>query len=142
MKLAGRTSRRSSTSPTTTALMVLHGQEAPPARSLSGRGRSSSSIGMATPVLAASRERIALPLTAAAMVLLATPVSAQLGSRRGSAVGVNLAVGALIGIGFYLGSQILFALGTLLGLPPLLVALLPALAITACAVLLLRRMHW
>jgi lipopolysaccharide export system permease protein len=87
-------------------------------------------------------QRLALPLTAAAMVLLATPVSAQLGSRRGNAVGVNLAVGALIGIGFYLGSQIVFALGTLLGLPPFLVALLPALAIAACAALLLKRMHW
>ncbi|KGE03978.1 LPS export ABC transporter permease LptG [Pseudohaliea rubra] len=87
-------------------------------------------------------QRLALPLTAAAMVLLATPISAQLGSRRGSAVGVNLAIGALIGISFYLGSQIIFALGTLLGLPPLLVALLPALATAACAALLLKRMHW
>jgi lipopolysaccharide export system permease protein len=87
-------------------------------------------------------QRLALPLTAAAMVFLATPLSAQLGSRRGNAVGVNLAIGALIGIGFYLGSQIAFALGTLVGLPPLLVALLPALVIAAFAALLLRRMHW
>lgn len=87
-------------------------------------------------------QRLTLPLTAGAMVLLATPVGGQVGSRRGNAVGLNLAIGALIGIGFYLGSQIIFALGTLLGLYPPLVALLPASAVAGCAAVLLRRMHW
>mgnify|MGYP006271735471 CR=1 FL=1 len=92
--------------------------------------------------LSAFWQRLTLPLTTAAMVLLATPVSARVGARRGKTMGVDLAVGALIGIGFYLGSQIVFALGTLLHLYQPLVAFLPALAVTACALVLLRRMHW
>jgi lipopolysaccharide export system permease protein len=87
-------------------------------------------------------QRLTLPLTVAAMVLLATPIAAGVGSSRGGSVGASLALGAAIGIGFYLGSQILFALGQLFALSQPLVALSPTLIIAASAWLLFRRMHW
>jgi len=92
--------------------------------------------------LSAFWQRLALPLTGAAMVLLATAVSAGLGSRRSNNVGASLGLGALIGIGFYLGSQILLAAGQLLALSLPLVALLPTLSVLVFAALMLRRMHW
>jgi lipopolysaccharide export system permease protein len=87
-------------------------------------------------------QRLLMPLTVGAMVLLATPISASLGSRRSSNFGVNMAIGALVGILFYLGTQIIFALGQLLAVPEPLVALAPTLVVLAVALLLLRRMRW
>ena len=87
-------------------------------------------------------QRMFLPLTVAAMVLLATPISASLGSRRNANFGVNMAVGALVGILFYLGAQIMFALGQLLAVPEPLVALSPTLVVAFAALLLLGRMRW
>lgn len=87
-------------------------------------------------------QRLTLPLTTAAMVLLATPVSASLGSRRSKSFGANLGLGAAIGIGFYLLAQITYSLGQLLDLHLLLTCLLPTAAVLACALLLLARMRW
>ena len=87
-------------------------------------------------------QRLVLPFTVGAMVLLATPVSASLGSRRNRNFGANMAIGALLGILFYLGAQILFALGQLLKMPEPLVALAPTLLVLGAALLLLRRMRW
>jgi len=87
-------------------------------------------------------QKLLMPLTVAAMVLLATPISANLGARRDRSFGLDIALGALMGILFYLGTQIVFALGQLLGLNIPLVALTPTLVILLCAVILLRRMHW
>jgi len=87
-------------------------------------------------------QRLTMPLTVAAMILLATPVSAGVGSQRGGNFGATLAIGAVIGIGFYLGSQILFALGQLFNLSQPLVALAPTAIISAVAWLLFKRMHW
>lgn len=87
-------------------------------------------------------KRLTIPLTVAAMILLATPISASLGSRRNRNFGVNMAIGAAIGIGFYLLAQINYSLGQLLGLDLLLICLLPPLAVLFFALILLRRMHW
>ncbi len=87
-------------------------------------------------------QKLLMPLTVGAMVLLATPISANLGARRDRSFGLDVALGALVGILFYLGSQIIFALGQLLDLNIPLVALTPTLLIAACAILMLRRMHW
>jgi lipopolysaccharide export system permease protein len=87
-------------------------------------------------------QKLLMPLTVAAMVLLATPISANLGARRDRSFGLDIALGALVGILFYLGTQIIFALGQLLGLNIPLVALFPTLLIVFCALLLLRRMRW
>jgi lipopolysaccharide export system permease protein len=87
-------------------------------------------------------QRLMMPLTAGAMVLLATPISANLGARRGRSFGISIAIGGLVGILFYLLAQIIFALGQLLELSIPLVATLPSIMLTCCAILMLRRMNW
>lgn len=87
-------------------------------------------------------QKLLMPLTVGAMVLLATPISANLGGKRNRSFGLDIALGALVGILFYLGTQIIFAMGQLLGLSIPLVALTPTLLILACALLMLQRMNW
>lgn len=87
-------------------------------------------------------QRLLMPLTAAAMALLATPVSAGLGSGRSGNFGINMAIGAAIGIGFYLVAQITYSLGQLLGMNLLLTCLLPTSLVLLCALWLLGRMRW
>ncbi len=87
-------------------------------------------------------QRLFMPLTVAAMVLLATPVSASITAGRDRSFGVSIGIGAVVGIVFYLGAQIIFALGQLLGWSIPLVAGLPALITALCALALLRRMRW
>jgi len=87
-------------------------------------------------------QKLLMPLTVGAMVLLATPISANLGARRDRSFGLDIALGALVGILFYLGTQIVFALGQLLDLNIPSVALAPTLVIVVCAAILMRRMRW
>tara|TARA_R110001599_G_scaffold353884_2_gene602371 strand:+ start:56849 stop:57919 length:1071 start_codon:yes stop_codon:yes gene_type:complete len=87
-------------------------------------------------------QKLLMPLTVGAMVLLATPISANLGAKRNRSFGLDIAMGALVGILFYLGTQIIFALGQLLNMNIPLVALAPTLLILLCALFMLRRMHW
>jgi lipopolysaccharide export system permease protein len=87
-------------------------------------------------------QRLLMPLTVLAMVLLATPISASVTAGRDRSLGVNIGIGAVLGILFYLGAQIIFSLGQLLQWNIPLVALLPTLVILLCALLLLRRMRW
>lgn len=87
-------------------------------------------------------QQLMMPLTVAAMVMLATPISASLGSRRDRNFGVNMGIGALAGILFYLGAQVIFALGQLLAFSIPLVAVTPALIVFLCALLLMRKMRW
>jgi lipopolysaccharide export system permease protein len=87
-------------------------------------------------------QRLLMPFTVFAMVLLATPISASTTAGRDRSFGLNLGIGAVLGILFYLGAQIIFAMGQLLELNTPTVALLPALIILACALFLLRRMRW
>jgi lipopolysaccharide export system permease protein len=87
-------------------------------------------------------QKLLMPLTLAAMVLLATPISANLGGGRDRSFGFNIGIGAVVGIMFYLGAQIIFALGQLLQLSVPLVAVFPAVAVSLCAMVMLRRMNW
>ncbi len=87
-------------------------------------------------------QKLFMPFTAFAMVLLATPISAGVNAGRDRSFGVHLGIGALLGIGFYLGTQIIFALGHLLNLPSPLVAATPAVIILVCALVLIFRMRW
>lgn len=87
-------------------------------------------------------QKLLMPFTVLAMVLLAAPISAGVTAGRDRSVGLKLGIGAAVGIGFYLGAQIVFALGQLLDWNIPLVAALPALVILACAAVLLRRMRW
>jgi lipopolysaccharide export system permease protein len=87
-------------------------------------------------------QNLLMPLTVCAMVLLATPISASVTAGRDRSYGINIGIGAAVGILFYLGAQIIFSLGQLLQWSIPLVALLPTLIILLCALLLLRRMRW
>jgi lipopolysaccharide export system permease protein len=87
-------------------------------------------------------QRLMLPVTVAAMVLLATPVSAGIGSRRDRNFGVNIAIGAVIGIFFFLSTQIIYSVGQMMQASPQLTTLLPALAVILCSVHMIRRMRW
>ncbi|MEZ5503518.1 MAG: LptF/LptG family permease [Halioglobus sp.] len=92
--------------------------------------------------LSAFWQRLLMPLTVCAMVLLATPISASVTAGRDRSLGINIGIGAVLGILFYLGTQIIFSLGRLLQLSVPVVAILPTLIILACALALLRRMRW
>ena len=91
---------------------------------------------------AAFWQRLLMPLTVCAMVLLATPISANLTSARERSFGFNIGIGAVVGILFYLSAQIIFALGQLLNLSIPVVAILPTIIVLLCAVILLQRMRW
>jgi len=87
-------------------------------------------------------QKLLLPLTVGAMVLLATPISANLSAGRDRSFGINMAIGAVVGILFYLGAQIIFAMGQLLHLSIPMVAVTPAILVSACALFLIKRMNW
>jgi lipopolysaccharide export LptBFGC system permease protein LptF len=76
------------------------------------------------------------------MVLLAAALSASRGTVRGGRVGVMLALGALLGILFYVGAQILYALGQILNVSPPLVGLMPSLIVFIIAAGLFARLRW
>ena len=87
-------------------------------------------------------QKLMMPLTVGAMVLLATPISINIGAGRSRSFGLNMGIGALVGILFYLGAQIVFALGQLLQLSLPAVSVLPAVVVALCAMILIRRMRW
>jgi len=87
-------------------------------------------------------QKLLMPLTVFAMVMLATPISASITAGRDRSFGINIGIGALVGILFYLGTQIIFSLGQLLQWSMPVVAVLPAVIILACALILLHRMRW
>lgn len=87
-------------------------------------------------------QRLLMPFTVLAMVLLATPISASVTAGRDRSFGLNLAIGAVLGILFYLGAQITFALGQVLQWSIPLVAIAPAVVILMCAIVMMRRMRW
>lgn len=85
--------------------------------------------------------RLLLPLTTVTMGLLALGLGVKPGSRR-SGMGRQLATGALIGVLFYLGSQVVLALGQIFHLPAPATAAFPLACILAAAVLLVYRLRW
>ncbi len=87
-------------------------------------------------------QRLLMPFTVFAMVLLAASISAGTTAGRDRSFGINIGIGAVMGILFYLGTQIIFSLGQLLQWNIPFVALLPTLVILGCALMLLRRMRW
>lgn len=86
-------------------------------------------------------QRIALPLTTGAMVFLAVPIGASLGTARSGAFGRNLAIGAGIGILFYLMSQLVQTGGSMMQVPPYVAAFLPVTLVLIIATGLMRRMR-
>lgn len=87
-------------------------------------------------VLMAFWQKIALPISAFTMVLLAAIIGTSLGSARSARFGAHLLAGAATGVGFYLLTQIINTGGRLLGLDASVIAFIPiALALLLCAVL-------
>jgi len=85
--------------------------------------------------------RVLLPLATIGMGLLALGLSAKPGSRR-SGMGRQLGLGVLIGVLFYLGSQVAVALGQIFHLSALGTALFPLVCIFTAAILLVYRLRW
>lgn len=81
--------------------------------------------------------KISMPLAASAMVLLAAPFA--FGLLRMASAGHRMMVGAMVGIGFHLGDQVLARVGLLLNLHPAVTALAPVAAVLAGAAWLFRR---
>lgn len=92
--------------------------------------------------LSAFWQRLTMPLAVAAMILLAIPISISLGSGRNFSFGIKMGLGAAVGIFFYLGAQILFALGLLLHVSIPVMSVVPTLIVALCAGILLAKMHW
>ena len=86
-------------------------------------------------------QRIALPLTTGAMVFLAIPIGASLGTARSGAFGRNLAIGAGIGILFYLMSQLVQTGASIAEIQPYVAAFFPATLVLIIASGLMRRMR-
>jgi len=86
-------------------------------------------------------QRIALPLTTGAMVFLAIPIGASVGSVRSNAFGRNLAMGAAMGIIFYLFSQLVQTGAAMVQIPASVAAFAPVLLVLAVAVGLVSRMR-
>ncbi|MBK6584266.1 MAG: LPS export ABC transporter permease LptG [Gammaproteobacteria bacterium] len=70
-------------------------------------------------------QKIALPVSAVAMVLLTTVIGLGFGTMRSSAFGFRVLGGAVLGVGFYLLTQIFHTGGQLLGLDQSVVVLIP-----------------
>jgi lipopolysaccharide export system permease protein len=86
-------------------------------------------------------QRIALPLTTGAMVFLAIPIGASVGSVRSNAFGRNLAMGAAVGIIFYLFSQLVQTGAAIIHIPPSVAAFAPVILVLSVAVGLVSRMR-
>ena len=82
-------------------------------------------------------QKLGLPVTTAAMILLAVPFS--LGAPRGASIGSRVVLGAIVGLGVYLADQIVANIGLLLALSPPLIALGPAVTLLAVALAALGR---
>jgi lipopolysaccharide export system permease protein len=78
-------------------------------------------------------QRIALPWSAGAMVLLCAVIGIGFGSTRSAAFGLRVLGGAAIGTGFYLLTQIMHTSGQLLGLDQAAVVTLPILLVVGVA---------
>jgi len=81
--------------------------------------------------------KLVTPFTIAAMIILALPF--VFGSMRNVGAGQRILVGFLLGLGFYIFSQLLAKLGLVYDLHPFIAAALPTLLIIIGAVYLLRR---
>lgn len=85
-------------------------------------------------------QKLGLPLTTAAMILLAVPFG--IGTPRGASIGSRIALGAVVGLGVYLADQIVANLGMLLDLSPPLVALGPGVLLVLVALFAVGRMQY
>jgi lipopolysaccharide export system permease protein len=83
--------------------------------------------------------KISIPFSLVAMIMIAAPF--VFGPPRGQSAGQQMTIGAVFGIVFTLGQQIVGHLDLLLDLDPAVTALAPSLVLMAVAVYLFRRKH-
>jgi len=86
-------------------------------------------------------QKIALPLTTGAMVFLAVPIGASVSTTRSGKFGKNLAIGAGVGILFYLLSQLIQTGASMAEIPPALAVFLPVVLVLGVAGGLINRMR-
>lgn len=86
-------------------------------------------------------QKMALPLTTGAMIFLAVPIGANVGTTRSGAFGKNLAIGAGVGILFYLFSQLIQTGASMAEIPPALAVFLPIILVLGIAGALINRMR-
>ncbi len=84
-------------------------------------------------------QKLSLPFATLAMVCLAVPIGAGVSTQRSADFAQRLASGALVGILFYLGGQIIQSSGTVTGLPIPLLVFVPVLVIGSAALFLYRK---
>ncbi|MBB5374224.1 LPS export ABC transporter permease LptG [Acidocella aromatica] len=82
---------------------------------------------------------VSVPLSLFGMAMIAAPF--VFGVQRMQGAGRQLLIGALLGIGFQVGQQVIFYLGLRLSLNPAITALAPSVALIGCAAYLIRRMQ-
>jgi lipopolysaccharide export system permease protein len=80
---------------------------------------------------------VGIPLSLIAMALIATPF--VFGTPRMQSAGRQLLIGAMLGLVFQVGQQVIFYLGLRLSLNPVITALAPSLALLGVALYLIRR---
>ena len=84
-------------------------------------------------------KKITLPLITLAMIILATPIGANITSQRDNDFAQRLGIGALIGILFYIGNQIIHTAGSIIAVHPAVLTLFPVVIILIASTLLFRR---
>jgi len=83
-------------------------------------------------------QKISLPLTTAAMALLS--LTFVFGPIREMGAGLRITVGAFAGIALYFGQQLVTHIGTFLGLPAFVTAMIPAVAVGMFAAVRMKRL--
>lgn len=86
--------------------------------------------------------RLALPLLTALMVFLGYQLSAGMTNPRNRSLGLQMGIGIVVSLAFYLASEIAHAGGQLLGANPVLVAGIPPLLAVTATLLLHRYRFW
>lgn len=81
--------------------------------------------------------KILMPVTIAVMIVLAVPF--VFGTLRDAGAGQRLVVGFLIGLGFYIFSQLIANMGLVYGIPPVIAAIIPTMVMLAISLFLLYR---
>ncbi|MEX1082424.1 MAG: LPS export ABC transporter permease LptG [Halofilum sp. (in: g-proteobacteria)] len=84
-------------------------------------------------------QKVATPLSTLVMLLLALPVI--FGSLRSSGVGQRVFVGSLIGVGYFLASELFAHVGIVYGLAAPVAALAPVVLFATVGIVLLRRVN-
>jgi lipopolysaccharide export system permease protein len=85
-------------------------------------------------------KKVTLPLITLAMIILATPIGVNISSQRNNDFAQRLGIGAVIGILFYIGNQIVHTAGSIIDIHPAILTLLPVLIILLASTVLFRRL--